>query len=259
MRMIETEKLSKTYHTTPINPFRKPAQTTALESVTLRVGRGEAVAVVGRNGAGKTTLLKILATLVLPDGGRAEVCGHDVASQSAAVRSKIGIVTGDERSFYWRLSGRENLNLFGALHNIPRRELKERVARMLESFGLSEAADSPFRSYSYGMKQRLSLARCLMHEPDVLLMDEPNKGIDPLLQARSIEYIRDKIAGSGGRAVLLAPHNLEEAAALGGPVALLDKGRVIFFGKTGALELREMMEKLEKNDAGPAGKQDPWF
>ena len=251
--MIEAENLSKTYHSTPVNPFRKPAITKALVSVSLRVGRGEAVAVIGRNGAGKTTLLKILATLVLPDGGHASVGGQDVVSRAAAVRRKIGIVTGDERSFYWRLSGRENLILFGALHDIPRRELKKRISGILDSLDLAAAADIPFRSYSSGMKQRLSIARCLIHEPEVLLMDEPNKGIDPLMQARSIEYIREEIAGRGGRAVLLATHNLEEAVALGGPVALLDSGRVLFFGKPGgAAELREMMQPLEKN--APGGK-----
>jgi len=257
LRMIEAENLSKTYRTTPINPFRKPATTKALESVSFQVGRGEAVAVVGRNGAGKTTLLKILATLVLPDGGRAEICGNDVVASSAAVRRKIGIVSGDERSFYWRLSGRENLILFGALHNIPRRELKKRIDSILASLDLTAAADISFRSYSSGMKQRLSLARCLIHEPEALLMDEPNKGIDPLMQARSIEYIRDEIVGRGGRAALLATHNLEEAVALGGKVALLDRGRILFFGKVGdARELRDMMEPLDKN---PAHGGEPWL
>ncbi len=258
--MIEIEKLSKTYVTSPLNPFRKPVATKALESVTLSVVSGGAVSIIGRNGAGKTTLLKILATLVLPDGGRAAVCGLDVVSQSKAARRRIGIVTGDERSFYWRLSGRENLMLFGALHDIWPRDLRRRAEELLAATGLSEKADAPVRSYSTGMRQRLALARCLLHEPDVLLLDEPNKGLDPVMQSKMIGYIRDELAGRGGRTVLLATHNLEEAAALGGPAALLEQGRLVSFAKPDSVEqLRGLMQTIRNEAAARASDGDKWL
>lgn len=258
--MIEVEKLTKVYRLGALNPFRRAAETLALDSVSLAVGRGEAVALVGRNGAGKTTLLKILATLVLPDSGRASVCGRDVVSDSAAVKSRIGLVTGDERSFYWRISGRENLMLFGALQNIPHRELAERADRLLAALGLAEQARLPFRSFSSGMKQRLAIARCLLHEPEALLLDEPNKGVDPLLQKKYIRYIREEVAGGMKRVVLLATHNLEEAIELGGRVALLEKGRLVYFDRpAGAEQIRKMMEEFERAAAPAAGKSDSWL
>jgi ABC-2 type transport system ATP-binding protein len=244
--MIEVEKISKTYRPAALNPFARKAEVPALNEVSLKVARGEATALVGRNGAGKTTLLKILATLVLPDSGRAAIGGSDVVSAARDVKRKIGIVTGDERSFYWRLSGRENLILFGALHNIPRGELKGRIDGLLRELGLSEHAGLPFRSYSSGLKQRLALARCLLHEPDVLLLDEPNKGIDPLLRAKNIQYIRDTLAGEMKRTVLLATHDLEEAFALGGRTAILEKGRIAYLGRpANAAELRDEMESAD--------------
>ncbi len=258
--MIEIENLSKTYVTAPLNPFGKPVATKALESLSLRAGRGEIVSIIGRNGAGKTTLLKILATLVLPDGGHAAVCGLDVVAQSSAVRRRIGIVTGDERSFYWRLSGRENLMLFGALYDIGPRDLRRRADATLEALGLSEKADAPVRSYSTGMRQRLALARCLLHEPDVLLLDEPNKGIDPIMQSRMIGYIRDELAGRERRTVLIATHNLEEAAALGGPAALLERGRLVSFATPDSVEqLRGLMQSIQTEAAARASSGDKWL
>ena len=251
--MIEVANLRKVYRSTPINPLRKPVETRALESISLRVERGEAVALVGLNGAGKTTLLKILATLVLPDGGSASISGFDVIKASASVKSRIGLVTGDERSFYWRLTGRENLFLFGALQNIHFSELRNRVESMLDTFGIQGQADMPFRSYSTGMRQRLALARCLLHEPEVLLLDEPNKGIDPVLQVRSVSYIRDELVSRRKHTVLFATHNLEEAIALGGRVALLESGRLIYFDRPeSADQLRKLMEpKTNQNNAKP--------
>jgi len=240
--MIFADNLEKTYSVAPVNPFRRGARIPALAGATLRVGEGEAVALVGRNGAGKTTLLKILSTLVLPDGGRASVCGRDVAASPRAARAALGLVTGDERSLYWRLTGEQNLSLFGALYNIPPRELRPRVARALADFGLENHAAVPVRSYSSGLRQRLMLARALLHEPRVLLMDEPNRAADPILQGEFIARVRDEIAGRMNRSVLLATHNLEEAVSLGGDVAVIEKGRIVFFGRpAGVAELRELM------------------
>lgn len=243
--MILTENLAKTYSVAPVNPFRRAVKIPALAGVDLRVGAGEAVALVGRNGAGKTTLLKILGALVLPDGGRARVCGLDVVSRSRDVRAAIGLVTGDERSLYWRLTGAQNLALFGALYNVPPGELREKTARALADFGLGTHADVPVRSYSSGMRQRLMLARALLHEPRVLLMDEPNRAADPVLQGEFLARVRDDIAGRMKRAVLLATHNLEEAVSLGGRVAVIEKGKIVYSGKPdGVAELRDMMREF---------------
>ena len=138
---------------------------TALDSVDLDVAPGEVVALLGPNGAGKSTLLRILGTTVLPDEGTATVGGHDVANDAVAVRRRIGVTLGDERSWYWRLSGRQNLEFFGAMYGLRRRAARARAAGLLREVGLEQAADRRFDGYSSGMRARLSMARALLAEP----------------------------------------------------------------------------------------------
>ncbi len=228
--MIEITNLNKLYRTTPLNPLKKPIVTQALSDVTFNVNKGEICTLIGRNGAGKSTLLKILSTLILPSSGTAIVGGHNVVNDTPLVKRKIGIITGDERSFYWRLSGRENLILFGTLYNIPKKDLMKKVDNILGLLELTSASDAPFRTYSSGMKQRLSIARCLIHDPEILIMDEPNKGIDPLLQMETIDYIKNDMMKLGEKTVIFATHNLDEASALGGKTAVLRNGKLEYFG-----------------------------
>jgi len=249
--MISTSNLSKIFSIVPINPFRRPETTVALRDVTLDVEAGEVVALVGRNGAGKTTLLKVLCGLFLPDGGHAEVCGLDVTTCQARILRRTGLMVGGERSMYWRLSGRENLYLFGALQDVPRLELPGRIDRVLTEVGLSARSDSPVRSYSSGMRQRLSLARALLNNPEVLLLDEPTRGMDPAMQSWFVEHLRGNIT-AGNRTVLFATHSLEEAVQLGGKTIIIDMGRIEYTGRPPSTdELREIFVGIcNSNRAG---------
>ncbi len=242
--MITAENLSKVFVAGGLNPFGKPARTTALDDVTFEIGSGETVALVGRNGSGKTTLLKILSTLILPDGGNATVGGLDVAGSPRKVREIIGVVNSDERSFYWRLTGAENLYLFGALYDIPRRELRGRVVESLRRYGLAEQTNVQVQAYSAGMKQRLSLARGLLHKPSVLLMDEPGRSADPVFREEFFEKLQNREFNEDGRTVFFATHSLPEAVDASDRVLMLDRGRIVFFDRPGSVgALKRMMSR----------------
>lgn len=215
---------------------------TALDRVSFDVAPGEVVALLGANGAGKSTLLRILGTTVICDSGDATVAGHSVTKASAEVRRSIGFLLADERSWYWRLTGRHNLEFFAALYGLPREERARHVERLLREVGLSEAADRSFGGYSSGMRLRLSLARALLPEPPVMLLDEPTRSLDPV----ATKHFRDlilHIAEQRETAVLIATHDLHEAAAVASRVLILAKGRLAEVTKswTGSSELEEML------------------
>ncbi|MBW3557093.1 MAG: ABC transporter ATP-binding protein [Actinobacteria bacterium] len=196
----------------------------ALRGVDLEVPWGAIVAVLGPNGAGKSTLLRILATTVLPDSGHAEVAGHDVVSDSAAARRALGLVLGDERSWYWRLTGRDNLEFYAALHGLRRPAARRRADELLAAVDLAHAADRRFDRYSSGMRARLALARALLHEPPVLCLDEPTATLDPVAAASFRALVRRQ--ADTGRAVLFTTHDLHEAAAVASNVVVLAAGKV---------------------------------
>lgn len=198
----------------------------ALGGVDLQVHRGEVVTLLGQNGAGKTTLLRILGTTVLPDSGRALVDGHDVTVDRAAVNRSLGLVLGEERSWYWRLSGRQNLEFFAALQGLRRRAARARVTELLEVVQLSVAADRAFSGYSSGMRARLSLARALLVEPPVLLLDEPSRTLDPVV-ARDFRRLVSAKAHEQGSAVLWVTHDLHEAAEVSDRIVILHGGAVV--------------------------------
>jgi ABC-2 type transport system ATP-binding protein len=198
----------------------------ALDGVSLDVERGQVVALLGPNGAGKSTLIRILGTTVLPDSGSATIAGHDVVRDQVAARRSLGLMIGDERSHYWRLSGRRNLAFFAALVGIPRREAAARVELLLDAVGLSDAADRPVLGYSSGMRARLSLARALLADPPVLLLDEPTRNLDPLAAARFRES-SSRLARGRGTGILFATHDLHEAVAMSTRILVLSAGRIV--------------------------------
>ncbi|MEO0070115.1 MAG: ABC transporter ATP-binding protein, partial [candidate division WOR-3 bacterium] len=185
---------------------------------------------MGANGGGKTTLLRILATLLLPDGGKASVNGYDVITQPGEVKMSIGYCYEGERSFYFRLTGRQNLEFFAALQNLSGRRLREEVARVLDLLELSAFADRLFMEYSTGMRQRLNLARALLNDPPVLLLDEPTKSLDPIAAQHFRKFLKEKVVKEGNKTVLIATHSLEEAQYLCDRIAIIEQGRVVAEG-----------------------------
>jgi ABC-2 type transport system ATP-binding protein len=206
-------------------PLKPAARVRALDGVDLHVKTGEIFGLLGPNGAGKTTLVKILSCLVLPDRGRALIDGVDVRHENK-VKPRLGLVHSDERSFYWRLSGRDNLKFFARLYDVPGKRIKSRIDELLVKVDLVEAADRPFSGYSSGMKQRLAIARALLHDPPILLMDEPTRSLDPAACLSLRAFIRDELKHRDGKTILLATHNLREAETLCDRIAILVKGSV---------------------------------
>jgi ABC-2 type transport system ATP-binding protein len=204
---------------------RKRDPVTALGGVSLTIPVGEVHGLLGPNGAGKTTLVKILSTVLVPTSGSARVLGHDVVADADAVRPLIGIVFGGERGLYWRLTGRENLEYWGALYRLPRSEIRARSRRLLERVGLTERADERVETYSRGMKQRLHLARGLIGDAKVLFLDEPTTGMDPIA-AREFRALIAELRGEG-RTILLATHDMAEAETLCDRVTLIDRGTIL--------------------------------
>jgi ABC-2 type transport system ATP-binding protein len=199
----------------------------ALEDVDLDVGPGEVVAVMGPSGAGKSTLLRVLATLVAPDAGTVTVAGADVAREGGDVRRAVGLVLGEERSWYWRLSGRANLEFFAALYGHDRAGARERAGALLERVGLGGgAADRRVGTYSSGMRARLALARGLLGDPRVLLLDEPTRSLD-VGAADAVRALLREHVEEHRTAVLLVTHAAAEAAALAGRAVVLAGGRVV--------------------------------
>jgi ABC-2 type transport system ATP-binding protein len=206
-------------------PFGTPGRIHALRGVDLHVKTGEIFGLLGPNGAGKTTLVKILSCLILPDRGRALIGGCDVRHENK-VKARLGLVHSDERSFYWRLSGRDNLRFFARLYDVPGKRIESRIDELLHKVGLAEAAPRRFSDYSSGMKQRLAIARALLHDPPILLMDEPTRSLDPSASLALRSLIKDELSGRDGKTILLATHNLREAEVLCDRIAILVQGTV---------------------------------
>ncbi len=196
-----------------------------LDGVDLDVPAGRVVALLGPNGAGKSTLIRILSTLVIPDAGHATVAGIDVVADPRSARRGLGLVVGDERSWYWRLSARDNLVFFGVLNGLDRRDAATRGTWLMEAFGLHDVGRQRVGTFSAGMRGRLGLARALLADPPVLILDEPTRSIDPIGSEEFRARVR-ALAGDDGKAVLLATHDLEEAATTADEVVVLVHGRV---------------------------------
>jgi ABC-2 type transport system ATP-binding protein len=210
---------------------------TALDRVTLRIGRGGFFGLLGPNGAGKTTLLRLTCGLLNPTEGRIEVLGHDPARRPQAVRRALGAVLGGERALYWRLSGRENLHYAAALHDLRPSLAATRAEELLRFVDLADRADDLVEGYSTGMRQRLALARALMHDPLLLILDEPTAGLDPHAQA-AMRRLLGALARDRGRTIVMATHNLLEADRLCDDVAIIDRGRVTVRGAPHDLKTR---------------------
>ena len=216
--------------------------TTALDGVDLTVAEGSVLGLLGPNGAGKTTVVRILTTLLVADGGRAQVVGLDVVRDADRVRAAIGL-TGQYAAVDEYLTGFENLEMVGRLYHLPKAEARRRAGELLERFDLTGAADRPAKTYSGGMRRRLDIAASLINRPPVLFLDEPTTGLDPRSRLAMWEFIAD--LADGGTTILLTTQYLEEADRLADRMVVIDRGRVIARGTGDELKAQVGGRRLE--------------
>lgn len=220
--MIEAQELTKKFD-----------HFTAVDSINLNVPEGEVLALLGPNGAGKTTTLRMLTSVLRPTSGKASVAGFDVVSQAAQVRGKVGVLT-EMHGLYGRMPADEYLDFFGQVYQMPIDERQRQIRRLLENFGLYADRKRKVGEYSKGMRQKLALARALMHNPAVLLLDEPTSAMDP----ESARLVRDSIHDlrESKRTIILCTHNLPEAEELADKIAIIRHGKIIAEGNAAALK-----------------------
>jgi ABC-2 type transport system ATP-binding protein len=217
-----------------------PAWFTAVDGVSLQIQRGEVFGLLGPNGAGKSTTIRMLCTLLEPTAGTARVNGYDIVRWSTQVRQSLGTVLAGERSIYWKLSARENLEYFAALYHIPSDVAPRRIAELLDRMELTARANDLVEKYSTGMKQRVAIARALLAQPPILLLDEPTLGLDPQAARRVRELVKE--LKSEGHTILLTTHYMEEADQLSDRIGIIDQGKVIALGTPAELK-RQIAQK----------------
>ncbi|HWO58225.1 MAG TPA: ATP-binding cassette domain-containing protein [bacterium] len=232
--MIIVERLSKSFHDKKRGPVR------AVDDVSFQVRQGEIYGLLGLNGAGKTTTLRMLATMLRPDAGTITINGHDAVAAPAAVRAQIGFLTGST-GLYWRLTPREIMAYFGRLSGMDDSLIRERSAALIERLGLHEFVDRRVDKLSAGQKQRASIARTLIHDPPVLILDEPTVGLDVVTSRAIVEFIGD--AKTRGKSVLLSTHVMHEAARLCDRIGIIHAGRMRVEGT-----LEEFRRRTGRND-----------
>jgi ABC-2 type transport system ATP-binding protein len=215
----------------------------ALRGVSFELREGETLGLLGPNGAGKTTLLKIISTLITPNSGRVTLFGCDVLRDPRRARGMMGLVTCDERSFYWRLTGRHNLRFFATLYGVAPHAVDDRIAVLLEALGLTDAADRAYFGYSSGMKQKLAIARGLLAHPRLVLYDEPTRSLDPVSTQNIRRWIVEQRKSSPGQTHLIATNQLEEAEMLCDRVVIVNRGVLIAHGTID--EIRERWHRRE--------------
>jgi len=224
--MIIAENVKKTFKKRVLKKNKKYEQISALENLNLNIKKGEIFGLIGPNGAGKTTTLKILSTLIIPDEGKITIDGYDVVKDPDIIKKKVGLLAGEfTRSLYWRLSGRENLRFFAKIREIWKPE--KRIDELVNLFSLKENENELVMKYSTGNKHKLALALGLLHDPQILFLDEPLTGIDPVTAYEIKDIIRNRLKD---KTVIWASHNLFEIEEMCDRIALINNGKIILQG-----------------------------
>ena len=235
---VQLSGISKVYRVPSVLPWKPGRTTQALREVSLSCPAGKITCLLGPNGAGKTTVIKILAGLIRADRGSGEILGQPLERHGQSFQGRIGLVVANERSLYWRLTGRQNLEFFASMHALAGKDKRRQVAAVLAEVELDSEADKPVRLYSSGMKQRLILARALLGRPEIFLLDEPTNHLDPTARARMHRYITDGLVAQRGCTILLSTNDLAESQELAERLVLLDRGRVVAQGSLPELQGR---------------------
>lgn len=243
--VLEVEKLTKDF-IPPLSftkliklDFRHRRPTRALEDVSFSLKKGQILGVLGPNGAGKTTLLKIIATLILPDKGSVIVNGWHLGIDDNKIKSFIGLVSSQERSFYWRLTGRQNLDFFASMYGL--KNAKEKVEELFKLFAI-DYQDNRFDSYSTGMKQKFALIRGLLNDPELLLLDEPTKSLDYTTALNLRNFIKENLVRKEEKTVIFTTHHMDEALDFCDLFMILHKGKLFALGTLE--ELRKKVNNL---------------
>ncbi len=228
---IETQDLTKAF-----NGF------IAVNKVSMKVKKGSIFGLLGPNGAGKSTLLRMICTLLTPTAGRAFVDGHDVQKETNEVRKAIGVVQ-EKLLLYPVLSAKENLELFGRLYRVDPQVIDKKVDSLLEEVKLSGVKNRPVGTYSSGMRQRVNIVRALIHDPRIVILDEPTNGLDP----QSVRWVRDYVRGlkERGLTVLIITHDMQEADELSEELAIMDRGEILAIGEAKALKEEYNVKTVE--------------
>jgi ABC-2 type transport system ATP-binding protein len=242
LNAVEVQSLSKVFETKEGPLLRKvPKKVVAVDAISFSVPSGEIFGLLGPNGAGKTTTIKMLCTLITPTTGDAFVNGNSLANNQQKVRENLGVMLTGERTLYWKLTGRENLEYFAALYHLDPLDARKRIDELLDLVGLKQHENMFVENYSTGMRVRLSFTKAILNDAPVLLFDEPTASLDP----QSSRLIRDTIRGlkKEGHAIILTTHNMEEADLLSDRVAIIDRGRIVALGSPS-----ELKDKVKSND-----------
>ncbi|MFA5309353.1 MAG: ABC transporter ATP-binding protein [Dehalococcoidales bacterium] len=236
------KKFSRSAGYRDLLPFQKKKWIVATNNINLNIKEGEFFGLLGPNGAGKTTLVKLLCCLVIPTSGTAEVFGHDIVKDEAEVKKLVGLVTADERSFYWRMTGRENLQFHSALYHMKKDQANKRIDELLDMLEMTDKADIRFQNYSTGMRQKLAIARGLLSGPRILFVDEPTRSLDPVSARNVRQFFKEKVSAMGST-IILATHNMAEAEQLCDRLAIIARGQVRALGSVP--ELRSVFQTKE--------------
>jgi ABC-2 type transport system ATP-binding protein len=237
--VIEVNDLVRVYKTSSGFVRKKRKETVAVDHISFSVEQGELFGLLGPNGAGKTTIIKMLTTLLLPTSGSIKVLGYDIVKDSIEVRKRIGLILGGEKGLYYRITARQNLKYFADLYGVPLSTRDKRIREVLDLVGLQDRADERVEDFSRGMKQRLHIAKGIVHDPELIFMDEPSIGLDPQAARDTRRMIKDFI--SAGKTIMLTTHYMYEADELCDRIGVITKGKIV------ALDTPEVLKRLVRD------------